>query len=183
MPKNILIISCSLRNRSNSEALADSFFAGAEAAGNHVEKITLKDKTIAFCKGCLACQKTQKCVIRDDASLIAEKMRLADVLVFATPIYYYEMSGQMKVLLDRANPLFPSDYAFRDVYLLTAAAEDDEAVPEKAVSGLSGWVDCFPKATLAGTVFAGGVYAPDEIKGHSSLKRAYDMGAAIKAIK
>ena len=52
-------------------------------------------------------------------------MLTADVIVFATPIYYYEMSGQMKVLLDRANPLYESDYQFRDVYLLATAADQE----------------------------------------------------------
>ena len=106
MAKNVLIISTSLRSHSNSDALADSFLTGAADAGNQVEKITLRGKTLAFCRGCLACQRTQKCVIRDDAAEIIEKMRRADVLVFATPIYYYGVSGQMKTLLDRANPLF-----------------------------------------------------------------------------
>lgn len=67
-------------------------------------------KNIRFCKGCLACQKTQHCVINDDAPAIVAKMHDADVIVFATPIYYYEMCGQLKTLLDRANPLYSSDY-------------------------------------------------------------------------
>ncbi len=74
MSKNILVISTSLRNNSNSEILADSFIEGAKSVGNNVEKITLKDKNIAFCKGCLACQKTKKCVINNDAIEIADKM-------------------------------------------------------------------------------------------------------------
>ena len=180
MPKNLLVISTSLRERSNSEALADSFIAGAAAAGNHVEKITLRGKTLGFCRGCLACQKTQTCVIRDDAVEIAEKMRDADAIAFATPIYYYEMCGQMKTLLDRANPLFPSDYAFRDIYLLATAAEDEAHVPERAISGLGGWIDCFPGVALEGIVFAGGVNDAGEIAGHPALKKAYDMGAAIQ---
>lgn len=179
MPKKVLVISTSLRERSNSEILADSFLSGAEDSGNHVEKITLKGKSLAFCKGCLVCQRTRKCVIQDDAIEIAEKMCRADVIAFATPIYYYEMSGQMKTLLDRANPLFASDYAFRNIYLLTTAAEDEAAVPEKAVNGLQGWVDCFEKAKLAGTVFAGGIGGVDEIKGHPALQKAYDMGKSI----
>ena len=96
----------------------------------------------------MACQKTQKCVIKDDAAAIVEKMKNADVLVFATPIYYYEMSGQLKTLLDRANPLYTSDYAFREVYLLTTAAEDEISVPEKATSGLMGWIDCLKRQNL-----------------------------------
>ncbi len=176
MSKNILVISTSPRKNSNSEALADAFIKGASESGNNVEKISLREKTIGFCRGCFACQKTQRCVIRDDADEIAQKMLRADVIVFATPIYYYEMCGQMKTMLDRANPLYSSDYAFRDIYLLSAAAEDEEGVDSRAVSGLEGWISCFEKAKLSGSIFAGGVNAPGEIKGSSSLQRAYEMG-------
>ena len=178
--KKVLVISSSLRLRSNSEALADEFIRGASEAGNEVEKITHKDKEIHFCKGCLSCQKTQKCVIKDDAPAIVEKMHDADVIAFASPIYYYEMCGQLKTLLDRANPLYPSDYRFRDIYMLTSAAEDEEYVPERAVTGLTGWIDCFENARLAGTVFAGGVNGPGETEGHPALKQAYEMGIQIK---
>lgn len=179
MPKNILVISTSLRNNSNSDILADYFIEGAKSAGNNVEKISLKDKNIAFCKGCLACQQTKKCVINDDAVEIADKMCSADVIVFATPIYYYEMSGQMKTLLDRANSLYTRDYSFRDIYMLTAAAENEDYVSEKAVSGLNGWIDCFEKAKLAGTVFAGGVSDAGDITNHPMLQKAYDMGREV----
>lgn len=178
--KKILVVSSSLRLRSNSEALADEFARGAADAGNEVEKITLREKDIRFCKGCLACQKTERCVIQDDASAIVEKMHDADVIAFASPIYYYGMCGQLKTLLDRANPLYPSDYRFRDIYMLTSAAEDEKYVPERAVAGLTGWIDCFEKARLAGTVFAGGVGASGETEGHPSLARAYEMGKSIK---
>ena len=180
MTKKVLVISTSLRNQSNSEILADSFIEGTKAAGNAVEKISLKGKKIEFCKGCLACQESRRCVIQDDAIVIAEKMKLADVIVFATPIYYYEMSGQMKTLFDRANSLYSSDYAFRDIYFLSSAAEEEEGVDERAIFGLEGWIACFEKASLAGAVFAGGVDAEGKIKGHPSLKKAYDMGASIK---
>ena len=115
-------------------------------------------------------------MIRDDADAICQKALNADVLVFATPIYYYEMSGQLKTLLDRLNPLFPSDYAFRDVYMLTAAAEDEAHVPQRAVSGLEGWIACFERARLAGAVFMGGVTDPGEIPEHPALEQAYRMG-------
>ena len=179
MGKNVLIISTSPRVRSNSDALADAFLAGAQQAGHTVEKVSLRGKKISFCQGCMACMKLQKCVIADDAVEIAEKMGKADVLVFATPIYYYEMSGQMKTMLDRANPLYTADYRFREVYLLTTAAEDEAFVPERAVSGLQGWIDCFEKARLAGSVFAGGLNGPGEIAGHPALETAREMGAHI----
>lgn len=174
--KKVLIISTSLRGVSNSHALAEAFAGGAKESGNDVEIVTLHHKDIRFCIGCLSCVKTGKCVIADDAPEITRKMHDADVLVFATPIYYYEMSGQMKTLLDRANPLYGRDYRFTDVYLLTSAAEDEEHVPARAVSGLEGWIECFDRARLAGTVFAGGVTAPGEISGHPALAKAREMG-------
>ena len=106
-------------------------------------------------------------------------MHDADAIVFATPIYYYEMSGQMKTVFDRANPLFGSDYRFRDIYLLTSAAEDDPEVPARAISGLEGWIECFDRARLAGSIFAGGVTAPDDIKGHPALDMAYKEGRSV----
>ena len=90
-----------IRDSSNSERLADEFVRGVQESENYAEHISLRDKTIHFCKGCLTCQESQRCVIHDDADMIVQKMRTADVIVFATPIYYYEMSGQMKTLLDR----------------------------------------------------------------------------------
>ena len=179
MSKKVLIISSSLRKNANSEQLAVSFADGAKAAGHEVELISLRDKEIRFCIGCFACQKTQRCIIHDDADAIREKMLHADVLIFATPIYYYEMSGALKTMLDRANPLFPSDYQFREVYALAAAAEDEEYVPQKAFSGIEGWVDCFEKARLAGTLFCGGVTDMGDIKGDPVLQKAFDMGRKI----
>lgn len=174
--KKVLIISSSPRKNSNSEALCLAFADGARKAGHEVEIVSLRDKTINFCRGCFACQKTQKCVINDDASLICGKALTADVLVFASPIYYYEMSGQMKTMLDRLNPLYPSDYAFTDVYFLTAAAEDEDDVPKRAISGVEGWVECFERARLAGTVFMGGVTVAGERPHHPALEEARELG-------
>ncbi len=177
----VLVISTSLRAGSNSDVLAERLIAGARAAGHEVEHISLKGKDIRFCIGCLACQKTQRCVLGDDAVWIAEKVKNADTLVFATPIYYYEMSGQMKTLLDRLNPLYPSDYRFRKVYLLTTAAEDESYVPEKAVNGLQGWVDCFEKAEFAGALFCGGINDPGEASGKKDTQdKAYEFGKALE---
>lgn len=179
MGKKVVVISTSIRIDSNSEVLAKSFADGASRAGNQVAFVTLKDKRIGFCKGCLACQQSGTCVIKDDVSEIMDQVLDADIVVWATPIYYYEMSGQMKVLVDRLNPMFMKDYQFRDVYFLAAAAEEGEDVYEKALSGLNGWIDCFEKAELKGYVFCGGVTMGGEIFGHVKLKEAYEMGESV----
>ncbi len=177
----VLVIATSLRAKSNSDILTENMIRGARDAGHEVEHISLKGKNLKFCIGCLACQKTQQCVLKDDAVWIAEKVKNTDTLVFATPIYYYGMCGQMKTLLDRMNPLYPSDYRFRKVYMLMTAAEDEENVPEKAVSGLKGWVDCFEKAGLAGTLFCGGISDPGEASGREDEQdEAYEFGKSIQ---
>ena len=177
----VLVITTSLRAKSNSDRLAEELIRGAKEAGNEVENISLKGKEIRFCIGCLNCQKTQKCIQKDAAIEIAEKMKNADALVFVTPIYYYEMSGQMKTLLDRINPLYSSDYKFRKIYMLAVAAEDEDYVPEKAVSGLQGWIDCFEKAEFSGSLFCGGINAPGEAsKKDVEQDEAYQFGKSIE---
>ena len=179
MSKNVLIISSSPRKGGNSETQAASFAKGAEEIGHKVETVYLREKNYGFCKGCLACLKLGHCVIDDDAVEIAARMHDADVLVFATPVYYYSVSGQLKTMLDRANPLFDSDYAFTKAYLLAAAAEDGEETVEGTVKAVQGWVDCFERCELAGTVFAGGVNGVGDIGGHPALEKAYQTGKEI----
>ncbi len=180
MSKKVIIISSSPRKGGNSECLVNEFERGAVESGNSVEKVYLYDKKISFCKGCFGCLNTNKCVIQDDAIEIAQKMLTSDVVVFATPVYYYSVSGQLKTMLDRANPLYGSDYLFRDIYLLATAAEDaGSSTFEGTEKAVQGWVDCFSNARLAGTVFAGGVNEMGDIKGHEALMRAYEMGRKI----
>lgn len=110
----ILVISTSLRSHSNSEFLTEKMTEGIREAGHEVETISLKGKNLKFCTGCLVCQKTQKCVLNDDAVWIAEKVKLADTLVFSTPIYYYGLSGQMNAYSgETAQPFQRNGMLFR----------------------------------------------------------------------
>ena len=180
MSKRILVLSTSPRIGGNSETLADVFIKGAEEAGHETKKICLYDKKIEFCKGCLGCQTTGKCILRDDAERIIAQMKAMDVLVFATPIYFYEMSGQMKTLLDRTNPLFPAEYEFRDIYLLATSADEEESSMEAAVKGLEGWISCFPPARLAGVVRGTGADEKGAIRDKAgALAEAYEMGKNV----
>ena len=179
MNKKVLVISTSMRQKGNSDLLADEFIKGAEAAGHTVEKVTLYDKATHFCTGCLACQNLKQghCVVNDDADVIVKKMAEVDVITFATPIYFYEMSGQMKTLLDRSNPLFPIPYNFRDIYLLTSAADGEKSAMEGAMKGLQGWIDCFGEARLKGVVYGTASDAMNAILAHpETLQSAYEMG-------
>lgn len=177
--KNILIISTSLRNNSNSNILATKFMEGAKKAGNNVELISLQNKTINFCKGCLACQKLGKCIIKDDANEIVEKMLNADVICWATPVYYYSISGQMKTLIDRANSLYSSNYKFREVYLLLTATENESFTKEGAIKACQGWVDCFDNVELKDTLFVGEVTDPNDILNNPLLDKAYELGKNV----
>ncbi len=180
MAKNVLIISTSLRPNSNSEIMAHETEKGARDAGHNVEFVTLKDKEIKFCKGCLACQKIGHCVINDDANEITEKIKNADVIVWTTPVYYYEMSGQMKTLIDRANSLFTADYKFREVYLLTTSADDGESAIQTVINGVNGWIACFNNVKLCGYAAGGGVNEPNDVNNQPQiLKQAYELGKNI----
>ena len=152
MTKKGLIISASPCINSNSEALATAFADGARDAGREAGLVSLRGKTIDFCRGCFVCRKKQHCAIRDDGDEICRKALTANVPVFAAPIYYYELSGRLKTLLDRFNPLLPGNRAFTGAYLLSSAAEDEEYASRRAVSGVEGWVECFERARLSGTV-------------------------------
>ena len=180
MAKKVLIISTSLRGGSNSEILANECAEGAKEAGHDVELLSLKGKDIKYCIGCLSCQRTGICVLKDDVADIMAKIKNAEVVVYATPIYYYEMCGQMKTLLDRANPLYASDYAFRNVYFIATAAEDGDEVWARAASGLEGWIACFPKSHFSGVIFGGGVTVAGTIQGNPAMQKAFDAGREIR---
>lgn len=102
MAKKVLILSSSPRRGGNSDTLCDEFMRGAMESGNEVEKIFLRDKIINYCTGCSTCSRYNKpCPQKDDTAEILEKMIRADVIVMATPVYFYTMSAQMKTLIDR----------------------------------------------------------------------------------
>ena len=179
--KKVLVSSSSPRRMGNSDLLADAFIEGAREAGHTVEKINLHDKKIGFCKGCLGCQKTQHCILRDDMDDILPRMQQAEVIAFASPVYFYSLCGQLKTLLDRTNPLFAGDYAFRDIYLLASAADTDEKTMEGPKKAMEGWVVCFEKTRLCGVVQALGVTESGDIrKTPAALDAARDMGRGIR---
>ncbi len=105
--KNVLIISGSPRKKGNSQRLCEEFKKGAEDKGNSVELIRLAEKKIGFCKACDVCMKNNgTCVQKDDMAEVLESFKKADVLVLATPVYFYGICAQMKTFIDRTYPIW-----------------------------------------------------------------------------
>lgn len=181
MSKKVLIISSSLRNRSNSDKLADAFAEGVKKAGHLVEKINLKDMDWNFCKGCLACYKTKTghCVQKDDVDEVIQKVREADVLCFASPLYYYNLCGQLKAFLDRVNPLLVLENKPWDLYLLMTAQENEEHTFDRAMTTLEGWSYCFPNSKIAGHLYAGDIYEVGDVDNSKCIGEARKMGAGV----
>lgn len=176
--KHVLVISTSLRPQSQSELLADHFIAGVQEAGHDVKKITLKGKHLNFCEGAHRCFESGECIKDDDMEEIRRAMVDANILVFATPVYFSEMCGQLATLLDRTKPLLGRPYAFRDVYLLAASADTVESV-EGTLRAIENWTKAFPLSRLAGHLFAGQLSGDEAELSQPVLKQAFEMGARL----
>jgi multimeric flavodoxin WrbA len=98
----------SARKEGNTEFLLDVALEEAQAKGGSTSKITLRDKVIAPCDGCMGCARTGECVIKDDMQEVYKEIREADGIIWASPVYYWSMSGLTKIALDRTYALnFP----------------------------------------------------------------------------
>lgn len=179
MSKNVLVISTTPRKNGNSFRLAKAFADGAESAGHHVTFIDLREKSIHFCVGCQSCGNTHACFQKDDVADILSAMAAADVIAFATPIYFYEMCGQMKTLLDRTVPLYGTDTAFRNIVLLATSQDSDPASMDGATKGLEGWIACFDNVRLLQVIRGTGADAIGDIENSSALTQAHTLGANL----
>lgn len=176
--KNILILSGSYRKGGNSDTLADEFAKGAVEAGHKVEKININDKHIEFCRGCGVCNNTHRCVLKDDMVEILEKMVKADVIVMATPVYFYTMNGQMKTLIDRSVPRY-EEISGKEFYYIVAAADDSRANMQKTIESFRGFtLDCLPDTKEKGIIYGTSAWQIGDIKSSPAMIEAYEMGKA-----
>ena len=178
MGKNILIISGSPRKGGNSETLCDKFASGAAESGHNVEKIWLGSKKIGFCLGCLNCE-TGACPQKDDAAVIGQKMLDAEIIVLATPVYFYSMCAQLKALIDRSVMYYPKMENKKFYFLMTMADTDEENF-KGTVASLNGFVECCPGSEVEGMICASGVYGKGEIDTTPYPEAAYKMGKEIR---
>ena len=141
MSKKVLILSGSPRKGGNSDLLCDEFARGAEKAGHLVEKIHVQDLKISGCLACYGCRETRVCVQKDDMAQVLEKMIAADVIVLATPVYFYSLDGQMKTMIDRTLPRY-TEIRDKDFYFIATAAAGARAI-QRTMDAL-----CFGRALL-----------------------------------
>ena len=177
--KNVLIISASPRKNGNSDILCDRFAQGALENGHHVEKIFLASMNIGYCHGCGVCNTTHKCVQKDDMAEILEKMVAADVIVLATPVYFYTMDGQMKTFIDRTVPRY-TEITNKDFYFIMTAADTEKKNLTRTIEAFRGFTeDCLPGAKEAGIIYGVGAWNIGDIKATPAYHEAYEMGKNI----
>lgn len=177
MSKRVVIISGSLRKGGNSETLCDEFLKGCQEAGHDAVKVCLREKEINFCKACYVCRKTGECFQKDDVPEILEEMIRADVIVLATPVYFYSIAGQVKTLIDRCLSC-GAKLTDKEFYFIATAA-DQKAAMERTIDGLRGFTDCLPGARVQGVIYGAGAWQLGDIQGNPAMAQAYAMGKNI----
>ena len=171
-------MSGSHRKGGNTELLAEAFAKGA-AAHHHVEIVSVRDYKVNPCLGCDACFKTNGvCAQKDDMTILYEKMSQADMLVIASPVYFYGISAQLKAVIDRFhNPIRDTFHIKKMALLLVGAA----TLPELFDAILAEYNLClnFFNIEDAGKVLVRGVKDKGDINNTNALNEAYKLGYSI----
>ena len=175
MSKKVLVLSASPRRGGNSDLLCDEFIKGAQEAGLQAEKVFLKDKKINYCTGCGTCFKTKDCSQKDDMCEILEKMVKADVIVMATPVYFYTMNGQMKTLIDRTCPRY-SEIRDKEFYFIVTANDSSHQKMERTLEEFRGFTSCLDGPEEKGVIYGTGAWNIGDIKGTPAMSQAFQMG-------
>lgn len=181
--KKVLVISSSPRRQGNSELLCDQFIKGAVEAHHEVEKVNLNDYQIAPCQACEYCRHHDNiCHIKDDANLIIDKMIKADVIALASPVYFYSVSAQLKLLIDRT---FAREYEIREsqkqklAYFIITSGSLDQSQMFATIETMRGFIKVMRTIKEAGIVYGLGVMKRKEIINHECYNEAYIMGKNI----
>lgn len=179
MGKKVLLISASPRKGGNSDTLCDQFILGAEEAGNQAEKVFLGDRVINYCTACDTClENGGNCIQTDDMVEIIDNMIAADVMVMATPVYFYSMNAQMKTVIDRTYPKYTS-LRNKDVYLIVTAAVRNKQALERTIGGFRGFTSLFTGVKEKCIVYGTGAWHVGDIEGSKAMTEAYEMGKAV----
>lgn len=182
--QKILVVMASPRKQSNSSILAQQVGAGAEASGASVEYVSLHNLDIRPCNGCAACRNGPRCVIEDDMQSLYPRLQACDVLVIASPVYWFTMAAQMKAFVDRWYA-FGGDQAYaalagkRIGIVLTYG--DPDPFSSGAVNALRTFQDSFRYvgATIVGMVY-GSADEEGEVRNDQALmEKATQLGKQL----
>ena len=179
MSKKIVVLSGSPRKEGNTERLAAAFIEGAKSAGKSVMVFRAADMKIGGCLGCCHCfEEKGVCIQKDDMASILKALVTADALVLVSPVYYFDMTAQLKLALDRTFALLSVGTPIKKAALLMTCGDDSEKVANGAVTtykdicSYSEWED-------AGVIIAPGLHKPVEIDGRVELEQARKLGRGI----
>lgn len=176
--KKVLIISSSPRKNGNSQALCVRFAEGAKEAGNQVHLIRLAEKKIGFCYACDGCMRNGgACVQKDDMREILRLFQDADVLVLATPIYFYGITAQMKTFIDRTYPIW-QHLGEKEVYYIISAGLGKDII-DRSLGDLDGFVEHLEKYDIKGRIYATEVMDAGLVKKTELMNIAYSMGKNV----
>lgn len=179
MGRKVLILSGSPRKDGNSDILCNEFMKGAQEAGNQVEKIRISTKKVTPCSACYYCKNHHgECIHHDDMKEILEKMIAADVLVLASPVYFYSIDAQMKTVIDRTLARW-TEVKNKDFYYIVTMADEDLLSADTALACFRGYADCVEGSVEKGVLIGNGVYEPGTVKATEVMKKAYEMGRSI----
>ncbi len=179
MSKKVLVLSASPRKGGNSDLLCGQFMLGATEAGHPAEKIFLRDKEINYCVACDSClENNGNCIQEDDMAQILDKMIRADVIVMATPVYFYSMNAQMKTLIDRTYPKY-TQIRNKDIYLIMTAAVRNKQALDRTIEGFRGFTNLLSGAKEKGIIYGTGAWNMGDIKGTKAMDQAYGMGKTV----
>lgn len=179
MSKKVLILSGSPRKGGNSDILCDEFMRGAQESGNEVEKLRISAKKIAPCHGCYYCTNHGgECAQKDDMAEVLQKMIDADVLVLASPVYFYSIDAQLKAVIDRtvARWLEVKDKEF---YYIVTMADEPKTSADTTLACFRGYAECVEGAVEKGVIIGNGVYEPGKVNGTPAMEQAYQMGKSV----
>lgn len=174
--KTVLVLSASPRRGGNTDLLCDEFVRGAREAGGDVEKIFLDDYKIDFFHECH--EHSADSVSADDqAPLIIEKMTKADIIVLSSPVYYMNIDGQLKTLMDRCYR--NKGLGGKEFYYITACADAEDSTAETAIFAFRGFVVCLPEPVERGMVKAVGIGRKGAVEQSQYMQEAYNLGKTI----
>ena len=177
--KSILILSSSSRKGGNSDLLCDEFMRGALETGHSVEKINISEKNISYCTGCYFCKTSNGvCAIKDDMQELLAKIIETDVLVLATPVYFYSVSAQLKTVIDRTVARW-KEIKDKDMYYILVSGDHDMNYCNTTLNYLRQYAKCIQGAHERGIICGVGVYNRGEVRNTKVMIDAYEMGKRV----